>query len=171
MFKPVFEYVEGNACAICWGNGKTFGDVPTPERIEMTGSGFAGVFAVCNDTFIADQTALNACRYEFHIGTVNGTLIFSAIDTYFELSVDGEGLAYAELEGICVKVSTNAGKTVSVAVAEPPTPEYKFAINQNFSPSLLTHFLALGPTDSDEVSVIARRRDQVKLHFRFSPEY
>lgn len=171
MFKPIEEYVEGNACANCWGVGKTFGDVPVPKRIEVTGSGFAGVFAVCNDTFIAEQAALTPCKYEFWKGTVAGWIFFTAVDTHFELGVAGEGPAYSKDEALCTLQSTDAGKTVTVAITEPPTPEYKIAIDQNFSPSLDTHFLNLGPADSDEVSVIARRRDRIKLHVRFTPEY
>lgn len=171
MGYPIEEYEEGDSCTICWGSGKTFGAIPTPKRIEMTGSGFAGVFAVCNNTFIADQTALNACRYEFYIGTVNGILIFGAVNTYFEMSVDGEGLAYAKSEGLCVLTSTDTGKTVTIEIDQPQTPQFKIAKTQNFAPSDRTWFENFGASNDDEVLRLANKLDRICLYAKFEPDY
>lgn len=171
MFKPIVEYVEGAVCDRCFGIGKTFGDIPTPKRVTMTGSGFIGVEAVCNGTFILTQDGGNPHRWLFDDGVAAGEWTHGVANTLFRMLISGGGDTYWRLENLCDLISTFAGETVSIEIDEPPTPEYKFTIDQNFSPSLHTHYLALGAADTDEVSVVARRRDQVKLHFRFSPEY
>lgn len=171
MFKQIQEYVEGDACGVCWGVGKAFGVVETPKRILITGSGFVGACAVCNGSFIAEQVPTFPCRYAFDDGSATGVINFGVVNTAFSMGISGGGPCYGKNEGLCVLTSTDAGKTVSLSIIDPPTPEWKIAIEQNFSPSLETHSLNLGAANGDEVLVLARRRDRVKLHVRFSPEY
>lgn len=171
MFKPIKEYVEGDLCTNCWGVGKTFGDVPTPKRIYITGSGFIGVCAPCNDTFIALQNSVNPCLWEFDTGAVSGSWLLEPLATVFKMDTPDLGVCYDVREGPCELISISGAKSVTISINEPPTPEYKIAIDQNFSPSLQTYFLDLGAVNSDEVLILARRLDQVNLHVRYEPEY
>lgn len=170
-FRQITEYVSGISCANCWGIGKAFGDVPTPLRINITGSGFVGACAVCNGTFIALQDGVNPCRFKFDDGTRYGDIVFSVANTFFIMGESGVGDCYNRGEVPCVLTSTFAGETVSVAITDPPTPEFKIAIDQNFSPSLQTSFLHLGAVGADEVLILARKLDRIKMHVKFTPDY
>ncbi len=114
MGEPVEEYEEGNDCIRCWGVGKSFGDYPTPKRLYVTGSGFVGGCAVLNDTFIVKQTNLFPCKYELLGPPVDIVINFGATNTSFAISVSGVGVCYSKNEGLCVLVSTDAGKTVKI---------------------------------------------------------
>lgn len=115
MGQEIEEYEEGDNCTHCWGAGKTFGDYPTPKRVYMTGSGFAGVFAPCNGKFIAEQSGTFPCTFSFDDGLVYGSWIVGPVNTAFIMGVVGEGDGYHKNEGLCKLSSSDAGKTVSIS--------------------------------------------------------
>lgn len=171
MGYPIEEYEEGDSCSNCWGPSKTFGDVPTPKRIRVTGSGFAGACAPCNNTFVVEQTNLFPCRYEYFGAIVDIVINFGAVNTAFSMSVDGVGLCYAKNEGLCILTSTDVGKTVTIEIDRPLTPEYKIAKAQNFAPSDHTWFENFGPSNGDEVLRLANKLDRICLYAKFEPDY
>lgn len=171
MFKEIEEYVTGAACANCWGSGKTFGDIDTPKRITITGSGFAGACAPCNDTFIAEQDVFAPCLWKFNNGTVLGSWTAGPLATLFQLEMVGGPVCYNQTGAKCAIVSTFGGATVTIDPVQPQTPEWNIAFDKNFSPNPDTVFLNLGAVNGDEVLILASRPDRVKLHVLYEPEY
>lgn len=170
-WKPIEEYVEGAACGNCWGAAKTFGDTPTPKRITITGSGFVGPAAVCNGTFIMTQDPGNPCRWLFDDGTATGEWFVTIVSSTFIMGISGGPAVYFRVEGLCVKVSVLGPESVSIDIDEPPTPEYKIAVDQNFSPSKRTHYRDRGAVGADEVLQIAKRLDRIRILAKYEPEY
>ncbi|MCK5616898.1 hypothetical protein KAR91_84330 [Candidatus Pacearchaeota archaeon] len=170
-WKPIEEFIEGDACINCWGAGKTFGDTPTPERITMTGAGFAGPAAVCNGTFILTQDPGNPCRWLFDDGTATGEWFVTIVSSTFIMGISGGPAVYFQVEGLCVKVSTLGPESVSIEIEEPPTPEYKIAVDQGFAPSEKTYYRDHGAVGADKVLQVAKRLDRINIHAKYEPEY
>ena len=63
---PTPDYDEGDSCLLCFGSGKTFGDVPTPERIKVVFSGIQSCplkSAPTGGTYILTQYPGYPCFY------------------------------------------------------------------------------------------------------------
>lgn len=114
MGDPIEEYEPGNMCVNCWGTGKSFGDYPTPKRIYIEGSGFAGPAAVCNGKFIADQDAVNPCLWSFDDGSARGYWLLTHVSSTFSMGISGGTNVYFKVEGLCEKVSFLAPEKVEV---------------------------------------------------------
>lgn len=106
MGKPIVPVETGGNCENCWGIGKTFGDSPTPKRIYLTASGFAGACAVCNGTFILTQVLLQPCIFTMDDGTRFAEVIFGIANTQFTMEISGGANCYVQIEALCAKVST-----------------------------------------------------------------
>jgi len=81
---PDPNYDEGDDCTGCFGIGKEFGDVPTPERIKIVFSGMTscpGTGCPESGTFILTQ-GIEPCYY--HYGDLDG----NTVDVHF---FDGPG--------------------------------------------------------------------------------
>lgn len=115
MGDKAVEYEPGDACGFCWGEGKAYGDKPTPKRVRITGSGFAGACAPCNNTFVAEQVLGSPCAWAYFDGTVACSWNLALHFSVFLMEVAGVGICYEGTEGPCVKESTFEGKTVSVS--------------------------------------------------------
>lgn len=87
------------------------------------------------------------------------------------MGVTGEGDAYDKNEGLCILTSTDAEKTMTVEIDEPPTPEWKIAFDQNFSPDRKTVFLNLGAVNGEKVLRFANQFHRVNLLAKYEPEY
>jgi len=66
------DYTEGNACTICWGPGKTFGDVPTPKFLCLNVSGIekcpGAPVDPPNGYWVLEQRADFSCMWERTLG-------------------------------------------------------------------------------------------------------
>ncbi len=86
MGEPVGdEFVPGLVCTNCWGLGKPFGNVPTPEQIFVTFAGMTGNGAGGNKTFLGTQLSFNPCQYVFSDANYRGDIIWDAIITELKL--------------------------------------------------------------------------------------
>lgn len=168
---PIVEYAAGVACANCWGVAEAFGDVPTPLRITITGAGFAGADLPLNDTFIAEQMGGSPCIWSFDTGIVYGSWQSGAANAFFQMGLTGGPASFQTVEAKCALLSVLGAESVSISATDPVTPEHKIAYEQNFSPNKPTYAMNLGSADTDEVLVMAKRSDRVKLHVRFVPDY
>lgn len=171
IFRPIIEYEAGVACVNCWGAGKTFGDVPAPKRITMTGSGFVGACAVCNGTFIAEQVLGTPCKWSFDDGTTKGEWAVTPALTIFNLGISGGAWCFAKTIGLCKTVCVDGAKSMTIEIDDPPTPEHKIAKDQKFSPNDITYFDNFGAINGNEVTAICRRADGVRIFVEYEPEY
>lgn len=115
MGEEIEPYEPGENCPACWGEGKTFGNYPTPKRIYITGSGFVGDCAICNGKFLAEQDAVDHCKWAFDNGTVAGHWICGDVATDFMLRISGGDQCYFKREGLCAKTSSIFDRTVEVS--------------------------------------------------------
>ncbi|MBA7653704.1 hypothetical protein ES703_61561 [subsurface metagenome] len=90
--------IPGDDCTDCWGDGKTFGDNPTPKKVYWNGSGFVGVPSVLNGVFLLEQVEDPPCQYEYNDGTVK--IMWNASDTAFAGWLNGN-LIFLEHRAPC----------------------------------------------------------------------
>lgn len=105
----------GDDCEICWGEGKPFGVGATPKRVYITGSGFAGACAPCNDTFVATQDLFAPCTWSFDNGLVSGGWSNGIVWANCDLFVAGVGQCFAGTGWTCDKEFTQDGKKVIIS--------------------------------------------------------
>ena len=79
------EFIPGMICVGCWGIGQTFGDVPTPLYVRITFTGLTGGCAAANRTFIATQSGVNPCLWEFDAIDFGGSWTLDAFDSSLNL--------------------------------------------------------------------------------------
>lgn len=170
-WKPIKQFESGASCANCWGPGKTFGDISTPKRIYVTGSGFAGACAVCNGTFIAEQDPFSPCLWTFNNGIVLGSWSVGPVFTIFYLAIVGGADCFLQTGGLCSVTKTFGGATVTISPVGPTTPEYRIAFEHNFAPSRSTVYENLGAVNSEKVLRLAKRLDSVNVYVKYKPEY
>lgn len=57
------EYIEGTECEDCWGEGKTFGDFPTPKKVLVTFRDVGGGYESYNGSFLLEQFLPDVCIF------------------------------------------------------------------------------------------------------------
>ena len=114
MGYPIDEYDDGDPCTFCWGEGKAFGDVLTPEKLYFTIAGFVGAQAECNGEWIAYQDVDKPCWFWFQEGNVFGSLEFQIANTQFQIRWMG-GIVFIKAEGLCATHSEILPKTFDVS--------------------------------------------------------
>jgi len=171
MLDLIDKYESGISCPNCWGPGKTFGDVPGPKRIRLTASGFVGACAVCNGTFILEQTVLLPCIYYLDDGSTVAEVIFGVANTQFTMEISGGANCYLQVEGLCALSSNFGAVTIEIKIDEPFTPAWKIAFEQNFSSEADTRHAHYKPVNSKEVVFLFDTSSSVKLHVKHTPDY
>ena len=98
----------GDDCTTCWGAGKTFGDIDTPESISITLSGInktdlwvEGNPEPPNGEHLLDQT-VEPCYYFFISGEFGFQVQFQSDDTFVQVEAFGIGDVFIGFAGdIC----------------------------------------------------------------------
>jgi len=171
MYQPIEQHEPGDTCPNCWGPAKPFGDIQTPKRILLTASGFAGACAVCNGTFILEQNPFLPCIFDMDDGSVFAEIIFGDVNTQFTMEISGGANCYLQLEGVCTKVSTFNGVTITIDEAGPATPEWRIAFDDNLTANRKTVHENLGAINGEKVLRLANKLDRINIYVKYVPEY
>ena len=85
----------GDACSICWGVGKPFGDLETPSVVVIDisginkGVGWTPAYGEpTKGRYALGQTILGACQWIHHIDNVLIEFRFDAFDTFLNVTTD-----------------------------------------------------------------------------------
>lgn len=94
IFKQVDPPGAGSACSVCYGTGKTFGNVATPDYVSMAVSGIItgtawlpGDGDPANGSFKLLQ--ISPCSWQFSGGSITITLTWSLDGTDVDIVRDG----------------------------------------------------------------------------------
>lgn len=115
MGEEIVEYEPGEDCPTCWGPGKEFGDYPPPKRVIITGSGFTGACAVCNDSFVAMQNPIMPCQWDFDDGVVQGYWNSGIYQPSFLLRLSGGADCHVAGGPHCILETGYDGHTMRVS--------------------------------------------------------
>ena len=117
MGEPVGdEYSPGDDATVCWGLGKTFGDVSTPKSVYLTFTGLLGGWINANKTFIATQRVGFPFIWDFDDGNFVGFWTYTAINCSARVSSPGGGAPHFTLFGnFCALVAVNGAASCTIS--------------------------------------------------------
>jgi len=105
----------GNLCSACWGDGKDFGNIPTPSQLNIYFSGvekgagwIPGDPEPIDGNFLLDQHSSWPCVFEHDDGTTEIQLWFSTFNTELSATDTNTGVGlFTGVEGLCTPVIDN----------------------------------------------------------------
>ncbi|GAH61530.1 unnamed protein product, partial [marine sediment metagenome] len=164
-------YECADICETCWGNGKAFGDICTPRHINFNPSGYGGGDADFNGSFILTQTPFHSCVFDYNDGEIFAEVIFGEGATQFTIGHVGMGDDHVIMANKCSLFAEEEGGQIVLQIDKPATPDWKFGIDQNFSPSMKTVHEDLGPGDDGEVIRLCYKPDGICIYIAYEPDY
>jgi hypothetical protein len=126
MGTPIDKPYSGSFCSICWGVGKTFGDVPTPSTVFVTFSGIQLIDgswpfdeAFVNRRFALGQVVGTPCRWLWVWDDLFIQLLYGSDRTDLLFGYTDESLNVFSAAGdVCDLFITSYGSP------DPPNPGY-----------------------------------------------
>jgi len=110
-----YEY--GDGCALCWGPGGRWEGFETPKFVSITFAGLQGLCAAGNQTFVAEQDAINPCIWKFDNPPHSGFWWVQPGGSVVQLvQVPGGGLCFDQTDfGFCITHFVQGAATADIS--------------------------------------------------------